>query len=320
MDQEYQDYLAMREALRTGELDGKPVGPEDKKVIGSAMTRYESLNPGVREGVIPHGADETPPDPMAVAHSDQSDPLGLSAPLPQRAPNVKAKSDEVAAFGGNNGIRADFRDPTRQDFQRRFGRVPSKVELEKFQIEEWNKYAANAAEKGASAVRIPDSFSDTNLPKDATFSQKLREKALTGIDALTAGAHGALSGIIPGAGKLVSYAAGGPEYVRETDSLVERHPAAAALGGLYGGASGVASKVAGGVSGGLSRLAGKIPVESELLKAAGRTVGAGLGGAAAGATQALGENAAANLTGSGQTVDVADSALFGGAVGAGAGS
>lgn len=319
MDQEYQDYLVMKEALRTGELEGKPVGPRDRKVIGSAITRYESVNPGVREGVIPHGADETPPDPMAFARSDQSDPAGLSAPLPQRHANVKAKDDRNAAFGGNQGVRADFRDPTREDFRAATGRYPSSpLELEKFQIQAWNDYAQNAENRGAEAVRVPDSFSDTNLPKGSSLGERLKEKALTAIDALTAGAHGALSGAIPGAGKLASYAVGGPDFVKETDELTRRHPEAAGVGALYGGAKGVLGPIAGTVSGGAARIAGRLPVKSELLNAAGRTIGAGLGGAAAGAAQAGGENLAANLTGSDQHIDVADSALLGGAVGAGA--
>jgi len=324
MDKEHQYYLAMREALSTGVLtdpdsgESRPVGPKDKRKISSAVIRYESVNPGASEGVVPRGADDASPDPMAGARADQSDPAGLSSPLPKFHANVKAKDAANAAFGGNQGVRADYRDKTKADFQKQYNRVPSPVELERYQAEEWNKFASDAEARGAEAVRIPDSFSDTNLPPDASLGEKAKEKFLTGLDTSVAAAHGAISGRIPGAGKLIAYAVGGPDSVKDVDELVARHPEAAVLGGFSGGATGVASKVAGGVSGALAKLAGRIPVKSGLAKAAGRTIGAGLGGAAAGATQALGENAAANLTGSDQHIDVGDAALLGGAVGTGA--
>jgi hypothetical protein len=317
MDDEYKDYASMRDAMRTGILvDWRtgaehPVGPNDKRILGSAMARYESVNPGAREGVVPHGADEAAPDPIAAAQADTS-----------RSPFESGNTVPVAHApkAGPAGAPGDlYFDPDRNAAAKALGHAPSPVELEAFQNQQWNDAATQAESSGRYVERVPSTLAGSHLPPGSSFGERAREKVLSGLDIAAAGAHGVLGGIVPGGGKLAAAAIGGPEYAAQAQESVSRHPEAAFAGSLYGGAKGIATKAAGSAYGALTRLGSKlVPNASAALGLAGRLGAASASGAAGGALQAEGENLASEAVGQAPDQSVGQMALLGGALGGGA--
>lgn len=282
---------------------GSPEANEQRgnaEATGIPTLRREQRLQGAPDAMADTAANEAHAADVMKQYQDRTLPSASGIKALYRPPETKPVDPGKA--GAINALTSIFtadhyQEPTVEQFHRDMGPAigprtlalnENSPEYQQYADQQWAKVYDQAQAQGKSAVR------HRYAPTEGA-AQTVAHAMLTGADAVEGATAGVASGVSFGAIPALAGKLGGDQTALDVQSAGERSPVANALG-RYAGA--IANPLLRGV-GALGKMATGMLPEAATAGApvATSALASGLGGAAAGGTAALGEDAVSAATG-----------------------